>query len=126
MLLLPGCCDPYNAKALRASRGAAFKLPLVVATGGWPELLALAQGHSMKLIAAEPELQGMAAGTELQGMAAGTAEPPLRSWPHAVLPAAITVLPSHHLSLAMHCRLYTTTCSRPASDGLASVPGAGQ
>jgi hypothetical protein len=58
VLLLPGCCDPYNDKALRASRGAAFKLPVAVATAGWPELLELAAGHGMKLIAAEPELQG--------------------------------------------------------------------
>lgn len=58
VLLLPGCCDPYNDKALRASRGAAFKLPVAVASGGWPELLELAEGHGMKLIAAEPELQG--------------------------------------------------------------------
>ncbi len=28
-----GCCDPCNEKALRASRGAAFKLPL--ASGDW-------------------------------------------------------------------------------------------
>ena len=28
-----GCCDPCNEKALRASRGAAFKLPL--ASGSW-------------------------------------------------------------------------------------------
>ena len=30
---LAGCCDPCNEKALRASRGAAFKLPL--ASGDW-------------------------------------------------------------------------------------------
>ena len=31
--MLAGCCDPCNEKALRASRGAAFKLPL--ASGDW-------------------------------------------------------------------------------------------
>ena len=35
-LLLPGCCDPFNDKALRASRGAAFRLPL--APGTWQVL----------------------------------------------------------------------------------------
>ncbi|BDA40750.1 probable rRNA methyltransferase 3, mitochondrial [Coccomyxa sp. Obi] len=33
VFLLPGCCDPFNDKALRASRGAAFKLPIGV--GDW-------------------------------------------------------------------------------------------
>ena len=31
-LLLPGCCDPFNDKALRASRGATFRLPLAPGT----------------------------------------------------------------------------------------------
>lgn len=30
--LLPGCCDPYNEKALRAGRGAHFKMALVKGT----------------------------------------------------------------------------------------------
>ena len=38
-LLLPGCCDPWNDKALRASKGAAFRLPLWSAT--WPQLASL-------------------------------------------------------------------------------------
>ncbi|XWS41671.1 hypothetical protein CRYUN_Cryun17cG0102400 [Craigia yunnanensis] len=29
IFLLPGCCDPFNEKALRASRGASFQLPIV-------------------------------------------------------------------------------------------------
>lgn len=39
-LLLPGCCDAFNDKALRASRGAAFRLPL--AAGTWQVPLAAA------------------------------------------------------------------------------------
>ena len=40
-----GCCDPCNEKALRASRGAAFKLPLAsgswqVSNSAWPHALA--------------------------------------------------------------------------------------
>lgn len=33
VMLLAGCCDPFNDKALRASRGAAFKLP--IGSGDW-------------------------------------------------------------------------------------------
>ncbi|KAI5669222.1 hypothetical protein M9H77_19075 [Catharanthus roseus] len=29
VFLLYGCCDPFNEKALRASRGASFQLPIV-------------------------------------------------------------------------------------------------
>jgi RNA methyltransferase, TrmH family len=34
--LLPGCCDPFNDKAVRASKGATFKVPLV--QGDWEQL----------------------------------------------------------------------------------------
>ena len=30
LILSPGCCDPYNPKALRASMGAFFRLPLLL------------------------------------------------------------------------------------------------
>lgn len=33
---LPGCCDPFNDKALRASKGALFRLPYL--QGNWEEL----------------------------------------------------------------------------------------
>lgn len=33
---LPNCCDPFNEKALRAAKGATFKIPLC--TGSWEEL----------------------------------------------------------------------------------------
>lgn len=33
---LPGCCDPFNDKAIRASKGALFRLPY--AQGTWKEL----------------------------------------------------------------------------------------
>jgi TrmH family RNA methyltransferase len=56
VLLLPGCCDPFNEKALRASRGAALRLPL--AEGGWQELCDLASDGGLKLVAAEPEGDG--------------------------------------------------------------------
>ena len=37
--LLDGCCDPFNDKALRSSRGATFRLPL--ARGNWDNLQSL-------------------------------------------------------------------------------------
>ncbi|PHT64877.1 hypothetical protein T459_29302 [Capsicum annuum] len=51
-LLLPGCCDPFNEKALRASRGASFQLPLV--SGGWLHLDALRNHYNMKMLAGHP------------------------------------------------------------------------
>lgn len=50
--LLPGCCDPFNEKALRASRGASFQLPLV--SGDWPHLDALRNHYNMKMLAGHP------------------------------------------------------------------------
>jgi TrmH family RNA methyltransferase len=51
--LLPGCCDPSNDKALRASRGAAFKVPL--AAGSLEQLLQVVDSRGMVLLAAEPD-----------------------------------------------------------------------
>ncbi|XP_070031269.1 uncharacterized protein [Nicotiana tomentosiformis] len=50
--LLHGCCDPFNEKALRASRGASFQLPLV--SGGWLHLDALRNHYNMKMLAGHP------------------------------------------------------------------------
>ena len=50
--LLPGCCDVYNDKALRAGRGAAFKLPL--ARGSWEDLQAVLEAHGLTALAAHP------------------------------------------------------------------------
>lgn len=52
MFLLPGCCDPFNDKALRASRGASFRIP--IASGHWTQLQMYAKIHRMKLYAADP------------------------------------------------------------------------
>lgn len=51
--LLPGCCDPFNDKALRASRGAALRVPLAV--GEWRDLEGVVGVNDMVMIAAEPE-----------------------------------------------------------------------
>lgn len=51
--MLPGGCDPFNEKALRASRGASFRLP--IATGRWSQLQSFADKHKMKFYAADPD-----------------------------------------------------------------------
>ncbi|KAG0575735.1 hypothetical protein KC19_5G026500 [Ceratodon purpureus] len=53
VFMLPGGCDPFNEKALRASRGASFRLP--IATGRWKQLQSFADKHKMKLYAADPD-----------------------------------------------------------------------
>ncbi|KAI4328119.1 hypothetical protein L6164_020501 [Bauhinia variegata] len=53
VFLLPGCCDPFNGKALRASRGASFQLPIV--SGSWIHLESLKDEFQMKLLGGHPE-----------------------------------------------------------------------
>lgn len=53
IFLLPGCCDPFNEKAIRASRGASFQLPIVC--GNWFHLEALTSEFQMKMLAAHPD-----------------------------------------------------------------------
>ncbi|KAL7143875.1 hypothetical protein ABFS83_08G220700 [Erythranthe nasuta] len=50
--LLPGCCDPFNDKALRASRGASFQIPIV--SGNWQQINILRQEFRMKMFAGHP------------------------------------------------------------------------
>ena len=56
VFMLPGGCDPFNEKALRASRGAAFRLPTAI--GRWSQLQSFADMHKMKLYAADPDQKG--------------------------------------------------------------------
>lgn len=51
--LLPGCCDPFNEKALRASRGASFQFPIV--SGSWAHVEAFRNVFQMKILAGYPE-----------------------------------------------------------------------
>ncbi|WOK99382.1 hypothetical protein Cni_G08094 [Canna indica] len=51
--LLPGCCDPFNEKALRAARGASFQLPVI--SGAWSHLMALKIKYNMKMLAGHPK-----------------------------------------------------------------------
>lgn len=52
VFLLPGCCDPFNEKAIRASRGAPFQLPLV--SGNWAHLEFLSNEVQVKMLAGHP------------------------------------------------------------------------
>ena len=52
VFLLPGCCDPFNDKALRASRGCVFRLPLIV--GEWDDLMTWSKSNRVSLFAADP------------------------------------------------------------------------
>ncbi|KAL2344430.1 hypothetical protein Fmac_005715 [Flemingia macrophylla] len=57
VFLLPGCCDPFNEKALRASRGASFQLPIV--SSSWNNVVSLKEEFQMKLLAGHPEIEGL-------------------------------------------------------------------
>lgn len=55
ILLLEGCCDPFNDKALRSAKGATFRLPL--AQGNWQDVERLAKKNGMTSLVAD--LEGM-------------------------------------------------------------------
>jgi len=51
VFLLEGCCDPFNDKALRAARGATFRIPLM--RGNWDDLKDLIQQNKLTPIVAD-------------------------------------------------------------------------
>lgn len=51
LFLLTGSCDPFNDKALRASKGAAFSLPLMM--GDWRELEEIAKENGLDILVAD-------------------------------------------------------------------------
>ena len=53
VFLLPGCTDPYGDKAVRASRGAALRMP--VGRGDLSELRRVVEAKGLVMLAAEPE-----------------------------------------------------------------------
>ncbi|XP_073155411.1 uncharacterized protein [Henckelia pumila] len=54
VLLLPGCCDPFNEKALRAGRGASFQIQII--TGNWTHIETLRKEFQMKMLAGHPSI----------------------------------------------------------------------
>ena len=65
---LPGCCDPFNPKAVRASRGACFRMPLW-RLASWAQAQALCKGINVTCLAADAG--GDATGHVLERAAAG-------------------------------------------------------
>jgi RNA methyltransferase, TrmH family len=51
VFLLDDSCDPYNDKALRASRGAIFKLPM--GRGSWKDLKKIVEENKLKALVAD-------------------------------------------------------------------------
>ncbi len=51
LFLLPGTCDPFNDKALRAAKGATFHLPLY--SGSWNDLHKTVKENSLELVVAD-------------------------------------------------------------------------
>lgn len=49
--LLPGCCDPYNDKALRSAKAATFNLPLY--SGSWEELAAACKKNGAEIVVSD-------------------------------------------------------------------------
>ncbi|KAF5738043.1 TRNA/rRNA methyltransferase family protein [Tripterygium wilfordii] len=56
VFLLPGCCDPFNEKALRASQGASFQLRIV--SGSWNDLEALENEFQLQMLAGHSDSDG--------------------------------------------------------------------
>ena len=63
--LVNGCCDPFNEKAIRASRGSPFRLP--VAAGGVKGLQEIRAAHDLQCFSAEPRGPGLPEPRELAG-----------------------------------------------------------
>ncbi|KAL3139842.1 hypothetical protein ABBQ38_004140 [Trebouxia sp. C0009 RCD-2024] len=82
--LLPGCCDPFNDKALKAGRGAAFKLPM--AQGGWPDLEEAVKMHKMQCYGASPDKSEADTGKQLRcDPASITQRPDVASHPLCII-----------------------------------------
>lgn len=80
VVLLPGCCDPYNDKAIKASRGAVFKLPLAQCSlEQWQQLV---EAHGLVPLAAEPDRGSSSSGSS--GQAAIAADQRQRGQEHGL------------------------------------------
>ncbi|GMH14681.1 hypothetical protein Nepgr_016522 [Nepenthes gracilis] len=78
IFLLPGCCDPFNEKVLRASRGASFQFPII--SGNWVHLDAIGNKyHQIKILAGHPYSSNCSKRFSLlsQGLADSLEETPL-------------------------------------------------
>lgn len=57
VFLLDGCCDPFNGKALRASRGGSLKLPVI--EGSWESLKHLINAQGLRCYSGQPRAEGI-------------------------------------------------------------------
>lgn len=57
VFVLTGCCDPFNEKALRASRGGSLKIPTV--QGSWERLQYLIESQRLKCYSGQPHVEGI-------------------------------------------------------------------
>ncbi|MGM0440615.1 MAG: TrmH family RNA methyltransferase [Chlamydiota bacterium] len=51
VFLLNNTVDPFNDKALRAAKGATFRIPII--SGGWPQLKEIIEDHNLELLVAD-------------------------------------------------------------------------
>lgn len=96
LYLLPGCCDPYNDKALRAGRAAQLMLPH--RSGTWEELIALVRANALTPIIAGPRGRPLSQYTPSERMllilgneARGVVTPASITWEEVSIPMANTI-----------------------------------
>ncbi|CAI7746619.1 unnamed protein product [Closterium sp. NIES-54] len=111
VFLLHGCCDPFNDKALRASRGVLFRLP--VAVGDWSHLLSLTSHHNLSLLAAHPAAAETADASAGASGAAATSD---------ATPAAIPPAPANAFPPPLSTSTTPTTTTLPPSSPSPSSP----
>ena len=66
--LVAGCCDPFNDKALRASRG--VPLHFSVGHGSWEQLQAVIDHHRLVCLAAHASVSGIVSALPCLGLMA--------------------------------------------------------
>ncbi|CAD7696496.1 unnamed protein product [Ostreobium quekettii] len=114
VFLLPGCCDPFNDKALRSGRGAAFQVPLVAGT--WDELGAFAKDNQLRCLAAVARTQDDGNGGDSNCGAA------LNGWWGAKYKEGIClVLGSEGQGLSAESRQYCEAVNIPIGDRMESL-----
>lgn len=109
--ILDESCDPFNEKAVRAARGATFRLPL--AWGGWEELKEIAQQNRMAPVVADIEGKDVSAVKEkerlllVMGNEAHGASPEAKAFCQAISIPMSQAMESLNVSVAGGIIMYT-------------------
>lgn len=103
VFLLPNCCDPFNDKALRASMGATFHLPLY--SGSHQELITLQKESQLNFYSADLIGTPIDAVTSL----------------HAKQPGVMLVLGSESHGVSAPIRLHAQAITIPMCSGIDSL-----